>query len=130
MTLACLREIHPSSRNLCATWGNRKLLVALGSVLMLVLTAGCGGGGMATGGGGTTPSSTSTMVTVTTATDGFALPLTALAVQTGTGSFVAIPLPSSQPGQISFIVPAGVSKYSVAYLCEAPPAFTNIGFGR
>lgn len=98
---------------------------------MLVAATGCGGNSAVTTGltptptPVPTPSPTPSAATVVTL--GFiSTPADAVAVQVGTGPFTPVALPSAPTGLTSFNVPAGFSKYVVAYLCRSasnPPTF-------
>lgn len=90
---------------------------------MLVVATGCGGGSTVVAGPTPTPTPTFTPSPTPTAftavTLGFiGTPPAAVAVQMGTGPFTTVALPSSPTGLTSFNVPAGISKYVVAYLCQ------------
>lgn len=103
---------------------------ALASGVVFFCFAGCsGGGGNGGGGGGSSQDTTVTFnVPVFFSTSGS--PQTpAVKVQTGSGAFTQVPV---QNQQASFIVPAGTTKYQIAYVClaggtEGSPT-ENLGF--
>ena len=94
-------------------------LLYLSSVLVFCFvgcSGGGGNGGAGGGNGGGAPQAST--VTVNFAPLGIPpTPVTAVAVQTGTGTFAAVSL---QNGQFTFSVAAGVSKYAFAYQCGLP----------
>src|SRR5215471_1254246 len=104
-------------------WMGRNFVCGLSLGAVLFSLIGCSGGGQ-TGGHASTPNPTPSTPTTVTITLG--PPSLPAAVQTGAGPFTPV---SQQNGQISFTVPAGLSRYTVAYICQRgggeAPQFTE-----
>ena len=113
MSAVCLKKFHPAFFPYGSTYTKKSTLLWLVNLSVFISILGCGGGGTTGGGGQQNPTGT----TVTVNLPG---PPAAMAVQTGTGPFAAIPAASFQNGQVSFTVPGGSSKYAFAYLCTSP----------
>lgn len=118
------------AKNSQISWRQRAYWTALASGLVVFCLLGCSGGGGGNGGGGGGSSQDTTVTfSVPVFFFGGSQQTPAVKIQVGSGPFMQIPV---QNQQASFTVPAGTTKYQIAYVClaggsEGSPT-QNLGF--